>query len=177
MRLPLLLFALAAAPALSSAQTRAAAPGPAVGTLRELWKDITRNVSLAATEVPESLYAFKPVASVRSFGEIIGHIAGSQYNMCSVALGEPARPEDAIERTRTTKAALVQALRESSEYCDRAYAQADADAQRQTSLFGQTRTRLSILGLNAIHNGEHYGNLVTYMRINGLVPPSSRPRQ
>jgi len=176
MRFPLLLSLTLAAPGMALAQAGSAAD-PAVRSLRDLWKDVTRNVTLAAAEVPESLYAFKPVATVRSFGQLIGHVAGSQFNMCAVALGEAPRPEDAVESTKTTKAALVEALRASTEFCARAYAQSDAASQKQAMLFGQTRTRLSILGLNAIHNGEHYGNLVTYMRINGLVPPSSRPAQ
>lgn len=178
MKFPLvLLLALAAVPQGAPAQTARPAPGTAVGSLRELWHDITRNVTLAATEVPESLYAFRPTASVRTFGQIVGHVAGSQYSMCAVALGDSPRAEDAIEKTRTSKADLVAALQASTEYCERAYSQSDADAGRQTELFGRSRSRLSTLGLNAIHNGEHYGNLVTYMRINGLVPPSSRPAQ
>jgi uncharacterized damage-inducible protein DinB len=165
-------IAFIALPGFAGAQ---AAPPGAVSTQRELWRDITRNFTQAAREVPESLYAFRPAPTVRTFGEIVGHVAGSQYNMCAVALGEPPRPEDAVERSKTIKADLVAALQASTEFCDRAYAQSDAMAHRQGELFGRTRTRLWILGLNAIHNGEHYGNLVTYMRINGLVPPSSRP--
>jgi len=177
MRFPLLLSLTLAAPGMALAQGAGPAGDPAVRSLRDLWKDVTRNVTLAAAEVPESLYSFKPTASVRSFGQLIGHVAGAQFNMCAVALGEAPRPEDAVESTQTTKAALVAALRASTEFCERAYAQSDAAGQKQAMLFGQTRTRLSILGLNAIHNGEHYGNLVTYMRINGMVPPSSRPAQ
>jgi uncharacterized damage-inducible protein DinB len=168
----LLPIAWMALPTVVAAQTGSAG---GVSTQRELWKDITRNFSLAATEVPESLYAFRPAPTVRTFGQIVGHVAGSQFSMCAVALGEPARPEDAVERSKTTKADLVAALQASTEFCEKAYAQTDAVAQRQAELFGRMRTRLWILGLNAIHNGEHYGNLVTYMRIKGLVPPSSRP--
>ena len=160
---------------------RAQGPGPtpnaAVGTARELWQDVTNYVTQAAAAVPESLYAYKPTATVRTFGQLIGHVAGAQYLICAAALGEPPRDEDEIERTRKTKTDLVAALKASTEYCGRAYAQTDAAAQGQTKLFGRDRTRLYALGLNAIHNGEHYGNIVTYMRTNGLVPPSSRPPQ
>jgi hypothetical protein len=101
-------------------------------------------------------------------------VAGAQYLICSAALGEPPREEDAIERTATKKADLVAALKASTDYCNRAYAQTDAAAQGKTRLFGQEQTRLYALTLNATHNGEHYGNLVTYLRINKIVPPSSR---
>jgi hypothetical protein len=111
---------------------------------------------------------------VRSWGQLIGHGAGAQTLICAAALGEPAREEDEIERTRTSKADLVAALKASTEYCARAYSQTDKAAQGQTRLFGRQRTRLYALILNATHNGEHYGNIVTYLRMNGIVPPSSR---
>jgi hypothetical protein len=101
-------------------------------------------------------------------------VAGAQYLFCAAALGDPPRQEDDIEKTRTKKADLVAALKASTQYCSRAYAQTDRAAQQSTKLFGEQRTRLFALGLNATHNAEHYGNLVTYLRLNRIVPPSSR---
>ena len=152
-------------------------PNAAVATLRELWKTQASYVLQTAEAVPESLYSFRPVKSVRSFGELFGHIAGSQNSMCGVALGEPQRNEDEVEKSRTTKADLVAALRASNAVCERAYGQTDRVAEGKATLFGREQTRLAVLGLNATHDAEHYGNLVTYLRINGMVPPSSRPRQ
>lgn len=168
--LPLLAaLALVAAPA--------AAQNTAVANARTLWHDVTAQVTQIAEEVPDSLYGFKPVPTVRSFGELFGHIAGAQYMFCAAAVGDPPRAEDAVEKSATTKAALVEALKASTAYCERAYAQSDADAQGSVEIFGQQRTRLWVLGMNGVHNGEHYGNLVTYLRINGIVPPASRPRR
>ena len=147
---------------------------PAVGTLKVLWEGPTAHFTTAAEELPESTYAYRPTAEVRTFGQLVGHVAGAQYLICAAALGEPAREEDEIEKTRTTKAELVAALKASTEYCGRAYAQTDKALQQSTKLFGQQRTRLYALGLNATHNAEHYGNMVTYLRLNGIVPPSSR---
>jgi uncharacterized damage-inducible protein DinB len=110
---------------------------------------------------------------VRSLGQIIGHVANAQYFFCATALGEQG-PKDDIEKTRTSKADLVAALKESTKYCGRAYQQTDRAVQQSVKLFGEQRTRLFTLGLNAAHNAEHYGNLVTYLRLNGIVPPSSR---
>src|SRR5688500_18231993 len=93
----------------------------------------------------------------------------------ATALGEKASNEDDIEKSTTTKAGLIAALRASTEYCQRAYAQSDAASEGATTLFGRPSTRLRALVLNATHNSEHYGNLVTYMRIKGMVPPSSQP--
>ena len=145
------------------------------GRSRGLSRPIDRLRDQAAEDVPESLYGSRPTAEVRSFGELIGHVAGAQNLICAAALGEPARTEDEVERSQTTKAGLIAALKGSTEYCGRAYAQTDAASQQRTQLFGAERTRLFALTLNATHNAEHYGNLVTYMRINGMVPPSSRP--
>jgi uncharacterized damage-inducible protein DinB len=175
-----LVLALALAlPATTHAQApagRAPAGGADAGVaaLRENWRQVTAHITAAAEELAEADYAYRPVATVRTFGEMIGHVAGAQYMMCAAALGEPARAEDAIEKSAKTKAALVQALKESTAYCARAYAQTAAAASATTQLFGQTQPRFHALTLNAVHNGEHYGNIITYMRMKGMVPPSSR---
>jgi uncharacterized damage-inducible protein DinB len=177
MRLSLLAFSivtLAAVPSSGQAQAGNPSANPAVNTARLLWEQLTGHITTAAAELPESTYSYRPTVEVRSFGQLIGHVAGAQYLMCAAALGEPMREEDEIERSRTSKAELLAALKASTEYCSRAYQQTDRAAQQSTKLFGQDRTRLYALGLNATHNAEHYGNIVTYLRLNGIVPPSSR---
>ena len=157
------------------ATRRAAAPADAgITALRTNWQQVTANIVKSAEEFAEADYAYRPVATVRTVGEMIGHVAGSQFSICAAALGDPARAEDAVEKSATTKAALVKALKESTDYCGRAYAQTAAAAGARTQLFGQSVPRMNALALNAVHNGEHYGNLVTYMRMKGIVPPSSR---
>ena len=147
---------------------------PAVTTARMLWEPMIGYITTVAEELPESTYAYKPTPDVRSFGQMIGHVAGAQYMFCAAVLGEPGKNEDDIEKSRTTKAELVAALKASTQYCGRAYAQTDKAAQQKIKLFGQERTKLFALGLNATHDAEHYGNLVTYLRLNKMVPPSSR---
>lgn len=146
----------------------------AVETHRMLWMQATRSVTRAAEQMPEADYAYRPVETVRTFGQLVGHIAGAQAMMCAVALGEAPPAEDAVERAATSKAALVAALKESTAKCEKAYAQTDDAAAAPASLFGMNTTRLFALGMNALHNGEHYGNMVTYMRMKGMVPPSSQ---
>jgi uncharacterized damage-inducible protein DinB len=153
-----------------------ASPAGAVATSKSLWQDLTGYITTAAEELPESLYAYKPTPEVRSFGQLFAHVAGAQYMFCALALGEPNRAEIAIETPAKTKAEIVAGLKASTEYCNRAYAQTDAAAAAPAQIFGQDRTRLFALAQNATHNGEHYGNIVTYLRINGIVPPSSRGR-
>lgn len=162
-------LALAVAPVALPAQG-----GPAVAAQRTLWQNITRHITTAAEEMPEAEYAFRPTSTVRTFGQLIGHLAGSQNLICGASLGEPTRAEDEIEKSVTAKAALVEALKKSTAYCERAYQQSDSALAGSTTLFGQNVTRMYAVGLNTLHNGEHYGNIVTYLRIKGKVPPSSR---
>jgi uncharacterized damage-inducible protein DinB len=173
-RLLLLLVLAASTPAL--AQSTPASSSPGVAAVRDMWEGQSGYLLRAAEQMPDSDYAFKPVATVRTFGQLIGHVAGSQNAFCAAALGDAERSEDEIEKSTTTKAQLVAALRASSEYCRRAYAQTDAVAAQPITLFGQKQTRMRALALNATHDGEHYGNIVTYFRIKGMVPPSSQPR-
>jgi uncharacterized damage-inducible protein DinB len=143
--------------------------------VRKLWLQGSGFLERAAIAVPESTYTYRPTAAVRTFGEIIGHVAGSQYSFCASALGEKAPAEDEIEKTHTTKASLVQALKESNAYCAKAYAQSDAAVGGMTTMFDSPSTKRAALLLNMTHDFEHYGNVITYMRMNGMVPPSSQP--
>jgi uncharacterized damage-inducible protein DinB len=148
--------------------------GAAVSAVRASWQQMSGYFTQAAQELSEADYAYRPVATVRTIGQLVGHVAGAQRMMCAAALGEPVSAEDAVEKAATTKAALVKALQESNDYCARAYAQTDAAAAGETQLFGQTISRFRALAQNAAHDAEHYGNVVTYMRLRGMVPPSSR---
>jgi uncharacterized damage-inducible protein DinB len=147
----------------------------AVGTTRTLWQQQSGFVTQAAEDMPEAKYGYKPTPEVRSFGELIAHVAGSQYMFCAAATGDSARAEDDIEKKKLTrKADLVAAMRASNDYCARAYQQTDGASAGPVKLFGQERTRLYALMINATHDAEHYGNIVTYLRMNSMVPPSSK---
>jgi len=156
------------------AQTVTRPASPVVDDLRAMWLRSADLLAKSAAAVPESSYAYRPVQTVRTFGQIIGHVAGSQYAICAMALGEKAPAEDEIEKTHTTKGALIEALTQSTAYCQKAYAQSDAAVGGTTDVFGSPGSRRSALVLNATHDFEHYGNVVTYMRALGMVPPSSQ---
>jgi len=131
----------------------------------------------SAEKMPEESYSFKPVDTVRSYGQIVGHLADAQYMFCSVALGEK-NPGLDIEHTKTTKADLIAALNTAIAYCDKAYdTMTDTTAVQMIKLFGKDAPRLSALTVNNMHDLEHYGNLATYMRMKGIVPPSSEQQQ
>jgi len=144
---------------------------------RDVWKGIIGNFTQSAEELSDAMYNYKPTPDVRTFGELFAHVAGSQKMYCAMALGEKAPDEGDIEKTAKTKAAILAALKESNTYCERAYALPDNALTAKVDIFGEQHPRLYALIANASHDGEHYGNVVTYMRMNKLVPPSSRPRK
>jgi hypothetical protein len=96
--------------------------------------------------------------------------------MCSAAAAERSPDSGDIEKTKTSKAALSQALAESFAYCDGVFtAMTDADGAKPVkSIMGGDMAKLSILSFNTAHDFEHYGNLATYFRLNKIVPPSSQ---
>ena len=133
-----------------------------------------KGILIASGEkMPEENYSFKPTESVRSYGQLVGHVADAQYLFCSIALGEK-NPAPKIEQTKTSKTDLIAALKEAEAYCDKAYdSMTDASGAQMVKLFGNDTPKLDVLTVNNMHNMEHYGNMVTYLRIKGIVPPTS----
>jgi uncharacterized damage-inducible protein DinB len=140
------------------------------------WKQASTNVLKAAQKMPAEKYDYKASPEVRTFGGFVGHVADASVVFCSAAAGEKKTPPGA-EKSMKTKEALVAALTESIAYCDKVYAGVTGENALDTvKFFGQDRTRAGVLFFNNMHVYEHYGNIVTYMRANGLVPPSSEPK-
>jgi len=155
--------ALTVACALACASVAIADEASDAKVVSNAWNRVKRLNAASAAAMPEANYAFKPSADVRSFGEIIGHLANEHYMLCSQIKGE-ANPQKSVDfEKKTAKADLVKALNESNAYCDAA-----APMAKDEKAFGT-------LLLNVTHDSEHYGNLVTYMRMKGIVPPSSQP--
>src|SRR5512132_205511 len=166
----LMLAFVLAVPALVPAQPAA---DPISQSIRNAWNGAKRNITESAEQMPEADYAFKPVDTVRSFGAILAHIAGANYVFCAPARNEkPPHEEDYFEKSAKTKAEIVKALNDSYAYCDAAY-NALTDKTAGETISGNVARAQRLIG-NAGHLQEHYGNLVTYFRIKGMVPPTSR---
>ncbi len=173
LRLVLVTLACAAVAAVAFAQAQSAPASPIAGGSKMMFQVVGGYVTKTADKVAEDLYAFKPTPEVRSLGQIIAHVADAHYEFCSAALGEKP-PVEGIEKSKTTKAEIVKALADSVAYCQKALGNlTDANAGEMMPFFGQKLARVSILDFNTAHDYEHYGNLVTYMRLKGIVPPSS----
>ena len=164
-------FAATARPAASHSES---SPMSAIAATSEQWASVAGFITKAAEQVPESSYAWKPTPAVRSFGQLIGHLAGTQDLMCGAILGEKTNAEDSVEKGITSKAALVDAIKASNEKCKKAYAISESASGKSIKLFGEEHTGLYWLIGNMGHDNEHYGNIVTYMRMMNMVPPSSQ---
>ena len=140
------------------------------------WAGAKRNIVESADQMPEANYSFKPVDTVRTFGQILTHVADSNYFYCARSKGEPPPvPDGTLEKTATTKAAIVKALGESVAYCDAVYASLTAASAAEMVKAGDRQIpRVQPLFNNVSHNVEHYGNLVTYFRMKKMVPPSTK---
>ncbi|MGA6984193.1 MAG: DinB family protein [Candidatus Sulfotelmatobacter sp.] len=168
-----LLFALVAATAFGGPCKPGTQNRPLSTFNKSAYTNVGQILLRAAEKMPEENYSFRPADSVRTYGQIIGHLADAQYMFCSTELGEKD-PEPKIEQTRTSKADLIAALQAAFAYCDKAYdGLTDASAAQTVTLFGAPTPKLGVLTVNNMHNMEHYGNLVTYMRMKNIVPPIS----
>ncbi|MEZ4455150.1 MAG: DinB family protein [Gemmatimonadales bacterium] len=128
----------------------------------------------AAEQMDEADYGFKPTPDVRSFGQLAGHMANANFAFCATAKGEKS-PATANYEKVTTKAEIVAGMKAAEKYCLSAYEGLSHErAETTVDLFGQKGTVNWVLAWNAVHNGEHYGNMVTYFRLKGKVPPSSQ---
>lgn len=131
-------------------------------------------VTKAAAAMPEANYAFKPTPEVRSFGALLGHIANATGMICTSANGGKSPIAGSNAEQLKTKAEIQKALADTFAACDAVWAAATPAWNTETApLFGAPQTRMAILTFNTAHTMEHYGNIVTYMRLKGLVPPSS----
>jgi len=144
-----------------------------LAAIRGLHEQVGGFITAAAEQMPEADYGFKPTPDVRSFGQLVGHIANATRMFCSSATGMQGGMAADAEKL-ATKAEIVAAVKDAFASCEPAYAMDAMKAGESMNFFGQPHTRLSVLAFNMGHNYEHYGNIVTYMRLKGMVPPSSQ---
>ena len=167
------LIAIVAASAVTATAGSAfAQTSPLTASAKVQFDMIKANVLKTANKVGPELYSFKPTPEVRSLGEILGHVADANFGICAIAAGE--KPTSGGFEKKTVKADIVQGLTDSIAYCDKVIAgMDDTKGVEVTKFFTGPTTRHGVLWFNTSHSYEHYGNLVTYMRLKGIVPPSS----
>ena len=156
-----------------SAALRAQTANPLSADVVRAYSEVKNNILRSAEKMPAENYDFRPAPRVRTFGQILGHIAQEQYlYFCAPVKGEQKSVD--VERTKTTKSDLIAALKDSFAYCDAVYNKmTDAEVTGIVNTGGSQSMKLRLLWMNVVHDESHYGNLVTYLRMKGIVPPST----
>ncbi len=159
---------------LTGAAAMYAQDNPFSADAKQSYNGIKNTLIRAADKMPAENYSFKTVPEVRTYGEMITHIADVQFMLCGLANGEQKQMKAPAEKT---KAAASAYLKESFDYCDGVYnSMTDANAATKVKMFGREMTKLGVLNFNLQHDNEMYGNMVAFLRIKGIVPPSSDRR-
>jgi uncharacterized damage-inducible protein DinB len=179
-----LLGIVLAIPAAAQTGQQTSPKDPMATWLHNAFNSNRKNIEKSAEKVSEDLYGLRPgpQEEVRTFGQILGHLANFNYLWCSQAKGEKNPGQGSDFEKLASKAALLRALSDAFNYCDSAYAAlTDASGLEVIAVTQENGRkaqvpRMSLLVLNYGHNNDHYGNLVTYMRIKSIVPASSEPR-
>ena len=169
-------LAFCSAPLFAQVPPAAATSAPSTAeSIKQTYNNVKNNLLKAADKMPDDAYDFKPTPDVRAFGGWVAHLADAQTAGCSRVLGNPKTPGAA---SKTTKADLVAALKDSFDTCDAAYsALTDANSNDTVQTFRGPSTRLAALAGNISHDMEGYGAMAVYLRLKGIVPPSSEPRR
>jgi len=168
-----MLLALLSVSVSTSVVDAQAAADPTTASIKATYDMVKGYITKAAAQVPEDKYKFQATKEVRTMGAVFGHIAESNGGICATASG--LKPVAVGAEKLATKAELQKALADSFAFCDKAFATITAaNMNESVTLFGQLKlSRLGAMAFNNSHDFEHYGNIVTYMRLNGMVPPSS----
>jgi uncharacterized damage-inducible protein DinB len=137
------------------------------------------NITGAAEKMPAAHFSFRPTPDVRTYAELFGHTMQAQFGYCSTVkgVGNPTAVKE-LEKIVTDKAGVIQMVKDAFDYCDDVFAKLTNDNALEIITGGappnqRQLARANQLTMLVVHGNEHYGNLVTYMRIKGIVPPSS----
>jgi uncharacterized damage-inducible protein DinB len=152
---------------------------PELKVVLDSWNDIGRKLTAMAEDFPEDKYDFKPTPAQRSFAEQLLHAAGSMYYFTNPVTGQkPPAAEDPKRDQYKTKADIVAFVKKSVADGAAAIQSKGENGLTETVVYGDQKARVLDIAYGIIeHSGEHYGQLVVYYRLAGLVPPESRPKK
>ena len=164
----------------ASAQTPAPRPPQTISMyLQGQYATLKRNLTGAAEKMPAEHFSFRPTPEVRTYAELFAHTIDTQIFFCNLMKGgaNPVAGKN-LEKTVTDKPGVVQMVKDGFAYCDDVFAGlTDEKLAAMLTIGTAPKSYQSAMGNQAtfvvVHGNEHYGNIVTYMRIKGVVPPSS----
>ena len=174
------LIALAASlvltiPAAVQAQAAPAAsqPGSPAAEVLAAYNRLKPNIIKAAEKMPADQYGYKPTPEIRAFGRVVNHVTEAQFHTCTTLNGT-AFDKAATPADDAGKDAILAALRASFTECDKAYgALTDGTLMVVATMGPRSLTHISWAWANFAHDEEQYAELSTYLRLKGLVPPTS----
>lgn len=151
-----------------------AEPSAAVGDLQRSYAGLKGNVLKAADKMPVESFSFKPTPEVRTFARVVNHVSEAQLRACGALNGTAADALAKVPAETADKAAIVAALQASFAECDKAFAGLKESTFFETITMGpMMRARVSVAWMVVSHDNEQYATLALYLRLKGLVPPSS----
>lgn len=177
-RVVCLMFASVVMAAPAHAQAPAAQGGQKISLadgLRRSYNTMKMNLTETAQKFDEATYMYTPSKDIRGFGAQLAHVANSQFNACAAARGEKNPHQGTnLEKTKTTRADIIQALADSFAFCDPVFANLTDQSATELVRQGQNEVaRGSVLTNLIAHGNEEYGILTVYLRTKGMVPPST----
>jgi DinB family protein len=177
MKTPLLLIPLAIC-CLTAPAAAQDASAPVSDALRSTAKRAGTNLVAAAEEMPAGKYGYKPTPAQMSFGDVIAHLSGGNYFLCSSVAGVDA-PKRAEITGKAPRAQLVSALRESFQFCESALVKVnDSGLSQKVPFFGNREvSRAEMMFAAAEDWADHYSQLANYLRLNKLLPPTAKQKQ
>ena len=154
---------------------------PLLVQVQNMYTPLKTNLTKAAEQFPEDKYGWSPTPDVRTWTQLFGHVIDDNFGFCTPITGDPrppsldneGKPTDAAKGLK--KADIVRMLKDSFAVCDKAFTLVTPENMNDRITPTSSRSRIGALIYSVQHISEHYGNAVTYMRLNGLVPPSSQP--
>ena len=157
---------------------RAQDAAPVSDALRSTAKRAGTNLVAAAEEMPAGKYSFKPTPAQMSFGDVIAHLSGGNYFLCSSVAGVDA-PKRAEITGKAPKAQLVSALKESFQFCESSLGKVDdSGLSQKVPFFGNREvSRAEMMFASAEDWADHYSQLANYLRLNKLLPPTAKKKQ
>ena len=164
---------------LAGAPAQAQAPAtsqtfPMTASLLRGYHGLQQNLLAAAEKMPDADYAFRPTPDVRPFGQLVAHVALAQFGTCAALKGEPDPKHDVKEDAPRSKAEEIALLKASAEYCDPVLDPLTDQMLTETFKAGPNTVAkgLALTSTN-VHGNEMYGTMAVYLRLKGIVPPTT----
>ncbi len=172
-----LMFAVFVLPTVSAAQQAAAPAGKTFSLASELssgYQNLQRNLTETAEKMPDEHYSFRPTPEIKPFGQLVAHVALSQFRTCAMLKDEPSPRKDEKEEAARSKAEAIALFKASTVYCAPLIAALTESTVTELTKVGQNQAAKGLLPVGLVAHGmQMYGTMAVYLRLKGIVPPTT----